>query len=215
MDAIDREWAKRKQVAKSIAGPTAHQAPTNEAGRSWDPHGILADALRSIVATYGVESLSDEKTLGNRLSDLVDPGSLRREQSLVLAASRQGVRVDLQERISQGLGIDSAVRLAAVTLSEKEPFDLSLCEWVTRTFAQALGYPDTTTELKLDLSTSSSPVTYRPPEFVSGETLDEGVDRSRVGHVSHASEAEEAGASFEQATVTVSVPTAFDSARAG
>ena len=124
-----------------------HQSPvrTDEGDKtesrfSWDSDGLVAEALAEVVATYGPQALTEDRSLANRLSDLLAEDTLQREQSLVLAASRRDVAKDLEELLSQGIGVDAAVRLISERLQDREALDSSGCAWVTDAFAEALGY---------------------------------------------------------------------------
>ena len=120
--------------------PPAASVDRAGAGHLWDREGLAAGALTEVVAAFGKEALADEQTLANRLSDLLPADTLNREQRLLLAASRRSVAAELEERMSQGIGIGAAERLSAAAMYEEEPFDSSGCEWVVGTFARVLGF---------------------------------------------------------------------------
>jgi hypothetical protein len=107
----------------------------------WDGDHLVARALDQIVIEFGREALADQRTLENRLSDVLPQGVAPRERNLVLAASKHGLHGVLEQAISQGLAATTAVRYATDTLHEVEAFELSACEWVAAAFARALGHP--------------------------------------------------------------------------
>ncbi len=137
--AIERQWSKSAQLP-STTGEGVAEVDEVEARHAWDPEGLAADALAEIVRVFGPQALTDERTLANRLSDLLIGDKVPRERSLLLAASRHRVVTDLQEHMGQGIGFDGAVRLTAQRLEQREALDSTGCAWVTDAFARALGY---------------------------------------------------------------------------
>ncbi len=140
LDAIERGWLPRPEA--TLETEPGKESKKAAAIAPWDPEGFAAEALASVVAAYGREALADEKTLANRLSDRLPEDMLAREQSLLLAASRRGVAMELEEHMSQGIGVDAAVRLTTERLNEREALDPSGCAWATDAFALALRLND-------------------------------------------------------------------------
>jgi hypothetical protein len=110
----------------------------------WDGDHLVAHALDEIVLEFGREALADQRTLENRLSDVLPEGVAPRERNLVLAASKHGLPDVLEHAISEGLATVTAIRYATDRLHEMEAFELSACEWVAAAFALALGHPPET-----------------------------------------------------------------------
>ena len=170
-DKIERAALDRPEELplSQPAQPTAGDEDMGPTSHVWDPDGVAAQGLTGVVAAFGPQALMDERTLANRLSDVLVGDELPKEQSLLLAASRRGVAGDLNEHIAQGIGVDAAVRMVAGKLEEKEPFGLPDCQWVAETFARALGYRDTNPDVDVDRShpaTSVLPVADPHPPAV-------------------------------------------------
>jgi hypothetical protein len=108
-------------------------------GSAWDPNGVALEALRSVVAAYGPDALDDERSLSNRLLDVMGPETLPRERNLLLAAARHRSVAEIRERLTQGVGLDAAVRLVSDRLNLQEALDPSGTIWALGTMARALG----------------------------------------------------------------------------
>jgi hypothetical protein len=104
-----------------------------------DTQGEAHDALGSAVNSYGQRVLNDPHILGNLVTDLLP--DLPRERNLLVAGAEAGVAADITQHVEeQHIDPDTAVQLAARTLSERRAIDPAASMWVASEYAQALGY---------------------------------------------------------------------------
>jgi hypothetical protein len=104
-----------------------------------DTQGEAHDALGSAVNSYGHRVLSDPHILGNLVTDLLP--DLPRERTLLVTGAEAGVAADITQYVEeQRIDPDTAVQLAARTLSERRAIDPVASMWVATEYAQALGY---------------------------------------------------------------------------
>jgi hypothetical protein len=97
------------------------------------------EALGTAVASYGQRVLSDPHILGNLVTDLLP--DLPRERSLLVAGAEAGIAAEMTQHVQQQhIDPDTAVQLAARTLSERRAIDPAASMWVATEYAQALGY---------------------------------------------------------------------------
>ena len=99
-------------------------------------------ALLSIASDpeYGTGTLSDPQTLANLLHDLL-PDSPR-EAGVLAAAAAQDLVGRLQDQMSQGLELTSAIRLAAASFESNTAFTPEACTWAAGEMAVAAGLAD-------------------------------------------------------------------------
>ena len=104
-----------------------------------DTQGEAHDALGSAVNSYGQRVLNDPHILGNLVTDLLP--DLPRERNLLVTGAEAGVAADITQHVEeQHIDPDTAVQLAARTLSERRAIDPAASMWVASEYAQALGY---------------------------------------------------------------------------
>jgi hypothetical protein len=104
-----------------------------------DAQGEAHDALGTAVNSYGQRVLNDPHILGNLVTDLLP--DLPRERNLLVTGAEAGVAADMTQHVEeQHIDPDTAVQLAARTLSERRAIDPAASMWVATEYAQALGY---------------------------------------------------------------------------
>ena len=105
-----------------------------------DAQGEAHEALKSAVDSFGPRVLSDPRMLGNLVTDLLP--DLPRERSLLVTGAEADVAGELTQRVQeQHVNPETAVQLAASTLSERRAIDPAASMWIAAEYAQALGYP--------------------------------------------------------------------------
>ena len=108
-------------------------------GDPYDVQGEVRDALNTAVDSYGKRVLNDPRVLGNLVTDLLP--DLPRERSLLVSAAEAGVAAELTQNVEgQHMDADTAVALAARSLSENRSLDAAASSWVASEYARALGY---------------------------------------------------------------------------
>jgi hypothetical protein len=108
-------------------------------GDPYDGQGEVRDALSTAVDSYGKRVLNDPRVLGNLVTDLLP--DLPRERSLLVAAAEAGIASELTQNVEgQHMDADTAVALAARSLTENRSLDPAASSWVATEYAQALGY---------------------------------------------------------------------------
>lgn len=108
-------------------------------GEPYDRQGEVRDALNQAVGGYGKRVLTDPRVLGNLLTDLLP--DLPRERSLLVTAAEAGVAAELTRSVDgQHMDADTAVALAARSLTEARSLDPAASTWVSAEYAKALGY---------------------------------------------------------------------------
>jgi len=108
-------------------------------GEPYDVQGEVRDALSTAVNSYGKRVLNDPRVLGNLVTDLLP--DLPRERSLLVTAAEAGVASELTQNVEgQHMDADTAVALAARSLSENRSLDPAASSWVAAEYAKALGY---------------------------------------------------------------------------
>jgi len=104
-----------------------------------DAQGEAHDALGAAVNSYGQSVLNDPHILGNLVTDLLP--DLPRERNLLVTGAEAGVAADMTQHVEeQHIDPDTAVHLAARSLSERRAIDPAASMWVATEYAQALGY---------------------------------------------------------------------------
>ena len=104
-----------------------------------DTQGEAHDALGTAVSSYGRRVLSDPHMLGNLVTDLLP--DLPRERSLLVTGAEAGIAAEMTQHVEeQHIDPDTAVQLAARSLSERRSIDPAASMWVASEYAQALGY---------------------------------------------------------------------------
>lgn len=104
-----------------------------------DTQGEAHDALGSAVSSYGQRVLNDPHILGNLVTDLLP--DLPRERNLLVMGAEAGVAGEISQHVEeQHIDPDTAVQLAARSLSERRSIDPAASMWVASEYAQALGY---------------------------------------------------------------------------
>ncbi len=96
-----------------------------------------AAALREVVAEQGRGVLSDPLMLGSLLADLLPaaPSAVR----ILVAAAEDHVADTISENVSQGIGADAAVRMAANSFARTSLSAPEVSQWVATAFASASG----------------------------------------------------------------------------
>src|ERR1700760_3646070 len=108
-------------------------------GDPYDVQGEVRDALNTAVDSYGKRVLNDPRVLGNLVTDLLP--DLPRERSLLVTAAEAGIAAELTQNVEgQHMDADTAVALAARSLSENRSLDAAASSWVASEYARALGY---------------------------------------------------------------------------
>lgn len=104
-----------------------------------DSQGEAHEALGSAVNSYGQRVLNDPHILGNLVTDLLP--DLPRERNLLVMGAEARVAADISQHVDeQHIDPDTAVHLAARSLSEGRSIDPAASMWVATEYAQALGY---------------------------------------------------------------------------
>jgi hypothetical protein len=142
-------------------------------GSAWDPGGVALEAIRSVVAAYGPDALDDERSLSNRLLDVMGPDTLPRERNLLLAAARHRAVAEIRDRLAQGIGLDAAIRLVSDRLNLQEALDPSGTIWALGSMARALGLNASAPQFAPGIPPSGSPVSSWPEHPYSTEPLSE------------------------------------------
>jgi hypothetical protein len=108
-------------------------------GEPYDRQGEVRDALNQAVDGYGKRVLNDPRVLGNLVTDLLP--DLPRERSLLVTAAEAGIAAELTQNVEgQHMDADTAVALAARSLTEARSLDPAASTWVATEYARALGY---------------------------------------------------------------------------
>jgi hypothetical protein len=96
-----------------------------------------AAALRELVAEQGPGILSDPLMLGSLLADLLPaaPSAVR----ILVAAAEDHVANTISDNVSQGIGADAAVRMAASSFARTSLSAPEVSQWVATAFATASG----------------------------------------------------------------------------
>lgn len=104
-----------------------------------DTQGEAREALSSMVTDYSKRILSDPRMLGNLATDLLP--DLPRERNLLVTAAESDVAGELTRHVEEHhLDPDTAVQLVARSLTDRTALDPAAAMWVTKEYAQALGY---------------------------------------------------------------------------
>lgn len=104
-----------------------------------DAQGEAHDALGTAVSSYGRRVLGDPHMLGNLVTDLLP--DLPRERSLLVTGAEAGIAAQMTQHVEeQHIDPDTAVQLAARSLSERRSIEPAASMWVASEYAQALGY---------------------------------------------------------------------------
>jgi len=120
-----------------------------------DAQGEAHDALGTAVASYGQRVLSDPRTLGNLVTDLLP--DLPRERSLLVTGAEAGIAATMREHVEeQHIDPDTAVQLVGSALSKRRGIDPAAGRWVAAEYARALGY-------QIRPYTAGGPTPQRPP----------------------------------------------------
>ena len=106
---------------------------------SWEHAAEARAALNAIVADpdHGVAALSSAQTMSNLLKDLLPDAP--REKTLLVAAAEADLAGKLREHVGLGMDPQTAVRLAASSFSDSNPFTPDVCAWVASELAGAMG----------------------------------------------------------------------------
>ncbi|MDQ2876541.1 MAG: hypothetical protein M3Y33_17770, partial [Actinomycetota bacterium] len=105
----------------------------------FDERGEAHEAMGTVVSSYGARVLSNPQMLRNLVADLLP--DLPRERSLLVSAAEAGVATEMTQYVDeQHIDAETAVQLAARTLSERTMIDATASMWAATEFAQALGY---------------------------------------------------------------------------
>ena len=106
---------------------------------SWEHAADARAALNAIVTDpdHGVAALSSAQTMSNLLKDLLPDAP--REKTILVAAAEADLAGKLREHVGLGMDPQTAVRLAASSFSDSNPFTPDACNWVANELAGAMG----------------------------------------------------------------------------
>src|ERR1700735_5558688 len=97
-------------------------------GDSFDALGEAHEALDTAVNSYGARVLSDPRILSNLVADLLPDNP--RERSLLVTAAEAGVAGELTQNVDgQHMDADTAVALAAQSLTDNRSLDRAASMW--------------------------------------------------------------------------------------
>lgn len=108
-------------------------------GMSFEHEGAARRALAAIVSDpeHGTDALSDSRVIRNLLGDLLPDAP--REAGVLIAAAEHDLAGKLREELSQGLDVESSVRLTAASFASSTAFSPEACLWAAGEMAMASG----------------------------------------------------------------------------
>jgi hypothetical protein len=161
------------------------------------------EALRTAVGSFGPQVLDNPRLLVGIVSDQLPDAT--RERDLLVTAAEAGVATELRQHVEQqGMGAETAVMMAAQSLSERRSIEPTASRWVAAEFARALGY-DVPGPAHLPRTRSpgqlarQQPLQLVPPQYRSAQYRQAAARPSTVGISEARSSPEQAAAGDGQA----------------
>jgi hypothetical protein len=129
----------RDQLAPSPVSVLTRAEGVGLTDMSWEHAAEARAALNAIVTDpqHGVAALSSGQTMSHLLKELLPDAP--REKSILVAAAEAGLANTVRQYVDHGMDPNTAIRLAAASLSSTTPFTPEACTWVANEIANALG----------------------------------------------------------------------------